>query len=177
MAFSFCDTNLMLLFNSRNDQGINIVWVDQKSNNISTMKTLLLIIFLSTTLVKVSYCQQASLEVTIKNIKNKKGSIRIGLFTNDTDFMKKIAYGKIVKVDGAEVTAVFDDLPAGDYGISIIHDENENGELDTNKMGIPKEGFAFGNNAMGKMGPASFENSKVAVREKSVHQVLNLKYF
>ncbi len=58
-------------------------------------------------------------------------------------------FGKIVKVNGPEVTVVFENLAPGEYGISVVHDENENGDLDKNFVGIPKEGFAFGNNAMG----------------------------
>src|SRR5688572_30333967 len=84
---------------------------------------------------------QNRIEVTVKNIKEKKGSIRVGLFSNENDFLKKAAEGKIVKATAGEVKVVFENLKAGDYAVSVIHDENENGELDTNAIGMPKEGF------------------------------------
>jgi uncharacterized protein (DUF2141 family) len=115
-----------------------------------------------------------SLEVTVKNIKGKKGSILIGIF-KEQDFLKKASYGKIVKPEGAEVTVVFTDIPAGDYAVSVIHDENGNGTLDTNALGIPKEGFAFGNNAMGNFGPPEFSKAKITFN--GTPQVINLKYF
>jgi uncharacterized protein (DUF2141 family) len=120
---------------------------------------------------------QGTLEVTVKNIKGKKGSIMIGLFTTEQDFLKKAVYGKIVKPVGAEVTVVFDNLPSGEYAVSVIHDENGNGELDINALGIPKEGFAFGNNAMGNFGPPAFSEAKIALRETPANQIINMKYF
>jgi uncharacterized protein (DUF2141 family) len=120
---------------------------------------------------------QTTLEVTVKNIKGKKGSIMIGLFTTEQDFLKKAVYGKIVKPDGAEVKVVFENLPAGDYAVSVIHDLNGNGTLDTNALGIPKEGFAFGNNAMGNFGPPAFSDAKIALSRTPANQVINMKYF
>jgi uncharacterized protein (DUF2141 family) len=119
---------------------------------------------------------QADLQVTVKNIKEEKGSIRIGLFTTEKDFLKNATQGKIVKASGKEVTVVFENLKPGDYAVSVIHDENENGELDSNMVGIPKEGFAFGNNAMGTFGPPSFDKAKISLT-KNEKQVVELKYF
>ena len=120
---------------------------------------------------------QAKLEVTVRNIKEAKGTIRVGLFTNENDFLKKAAEGKVVKAKQGELTVVFENLKPGDYAVSVIHDENENGELDSNMVGIPKEGFAFGNNAMGMFGPPSFEKAKVViVKDKSEAQAIDMKY-
>jgi len=123
------------------------------------------------------FAQNASLEVTVKNIKGTKGTIRIGLFTKEADFLKNATKGKVVDANGSEVKVVFEDLPAGDYAVSVIHDENGNEKLDTKAMGIPKEGFAFGNNAMGMFGPPSFDDAKVKLEGKPVQQVITLKYF
>lgn len=120
---------------------------------------------------------QAKLEVTVRNIKEAKGTIRVGLFTNENDFLKKAAEGKVVKAKRGELTVVFENLKPGDYAVSVIHDENENGELDSNMVGIPKEGFAFGNNAMGMFGPPSFEKAKVViVKDKNEVQAIDMKY-
>lgn len=120
---------------------------------------------------------QGNIEVTVRNIDEAKGSIRVGLFTNEDNFLKKAIEGKVVKASGTEVKVVFENLKAGEYAVSVIHDENENGELDTNGIGMPKEGFAFGNNAMGMFGPPSFEKAKVVVDKSPVKQVIELKYF
>lgn len=116
---------------------------------------------------------QKELEVTVKNIKETTGTIRVGLFNNENDFLQKAVEGKVVKASANEVTVVFTNLKAGDYAVSVIHDKNENGKLDSNFMGIPNEPYGFSNNAMGNFGPPSFEKAKVAADTKKT--VINLR--
>ena len=72
---------------------------------------------------------QTSLEIHVNNIKSKKGSIQFALFTTEADYLKNPVEKKIIKSNGNEVTVVFENLQPGDYSLSVIHDENENGEL------------------------------------------------
>jgi uncharacterized protein (DUF2141 family) len=124
-----------------------------------------------------SVIAQGKLEVVVKNIKVEKGTIMVGLFISEDSFLKNATFGKVIKANGTEVHVIFEGIKPGEYGLSIIHDENENGELDTNMMGIPTEGFAFGNNAMGMFGPPSFEKAKLKIEDKkSASQTITLKY-
>ena len=120
---------------------------------------------------------QGRIEVTVTNIKEERGSIRIGLFNNENDFPDKAFAGKIVKVSSNKAKVIFEGLSPGDYAVSVFHDENENEKLDTNFMGIPKEGFAFGNNAMGTFGPPSFQKARVKVDGNTVLQEISLRHF
>jgi uncharacterized protein (DUF2141 family) len=118
---------------------------------------------------------QTKLTVTIDKIKNEKGSIRIGIFDSEDGFLKKPIDGKSVKVAGNHVTVVFDKLKPGTYAVSVIHDENDNAELDTKALGIPKEGVGFSNNVMGKFGPPSFQDASIKLAgEESLN--IDLKY-
>ncbi len=128
------------------------------------------------TLTAAATFAQGNIEVTVKNIEETKGTIRVGLFNNEDDFLKKAVEGKVVKVTATEVKVVFENLSPGEYAVSVIHDVNDNGELDKNGLGIPTEGFAFGNNAMGMFGPPSFDKAKVVVDKAPVRQVIELKY-
>lgn len=141
------------------------------------IKTMKLIIISALLLFSLDVAGQGNIEVVITNIKEKKGHIRVGLFNNEKDFLEKAVEGKVVKVDGETATVRFEGLTNGDYAVSVIHDENSNEELDTNFMGIPKEGFAFGNNAMGTFGPPSFDKAKVSVTNNTIRQEITLKYF
>jgi uncharacterized protein (DUF2141 family) len=120
---------------------------------------------------------QSSLEIHVDNIKSKKGSIRFGLFTSEADYLKNPVEKRVIKSTGKDVTVVFENLQPGDYALSVIHDENENGELDSNAFGIPKEGFGFGNNSLGSFGPPSFEKAKIKIADQDVKQDIKLKYF
>ena len=121
-------------------------------------------------------CAQSTVEITINDVKSNQGELRIGLF-HEKDFLKDIVEGKIVKPMKGSVTVVFENVKPGTYAISVLHDENENGILDRTRLGIPKEGFAFGNNAMGKKGPPTFDQAKIEVGDKPIKQVLKMKYF
>ena len=61
------------------------------------------------------------------------------------------------------VEFIFTGLPAGSYAVAVYHDENGNEELDTNLLGIPREGFAFSGDARGFAGPPSFDDAAVEV--------------
>lgn len=134
----------------------------------------LLIIFLS--FLSAAVTAQSKIEVKVTNIREPKGNILIALFNNEGDFLEKAVQSKTIKADGKTVTILFENLAAGDYAVSVIHDENGNGELDKNFMGIPREGFAFGNNSMGTFGPPAFEKAKVTLDGKPVFQEVELKY-
>ena len=68
------------------------------------------------------------------------------------------------------------DLSPGQYAVSVYHDENGNGELDTNLIGIPSEGYGFGNDASATFGPPSFKAAAVTLGETSAVAALTLNY-
>ena len=124
-----------------------------------------------------AWAQTATLEVQVTNIKSTKGTIRVGLFTTEDNFLKAAVKGKVVPAAVGEITVRFENLEPGVYAVSVIHDENGNGQLDKNIFGIPKEGFAFGNNAMGNFGPPPFSEAKITLdSEDNAQQVINLRY-
>jgi uncharacterized protein (DUF2141 family) len=123
------------------------------------------------------YCYgQGRLELTVKNINGSAGTIRVGLFNNSEDFLKNAIQGRVVKILSKEVKVIFENLPKGEYAVSVIHDANENEKLDTDFLGIPKEGFGFGNNAMGTFGPPDFEKAKIKIQDATVNHDVSLKY-
>ncbi len=63
---------------------------------------------------------------------------------------------KVNQTDGTEARCDFEDFPPGAYAITVIHDENMNGKLDTNWLGIPKEGYGFSNDVKPLRGATPF---------------------
>lgn len=119
---------------------------------------------------------QNSLEVKIDNIKNDNGDILIGLYDDGHNFPRKTTDGKIVKASKDGVTVSFQDLKSGAYAISVLHDENSNKDMDQNKIGIPKEGFGFSNNAKSSFGPPSFDKAKIFLHSKDTLISIDLRY-
>ena len=121
---------------------------------------------------------QNNLEVKIDNIKNDNGDILIGLYSNRQDFPRKVSDGRIVRASKEGVSVAFHDLKPGPYAISVMHDENSNKDMDQNKIGIPKEGFGFSNNARISLGPPSFEKVKFEIQPgtKDTRISIDLRY-
>jgi uncharacterized protein (DUF2141 family) len=55
---------------------------------------------------------------------------------------------------------VFTGIPQGVFAVMVFHDENRNGKLDKNFVGIPKEGYGASNNPAKKMRPPNFDEAK-----------------
>lgn len=100
--------------------------------------------------------------VVLKNFYTDKGVALVDLFSSKEGYPsdKQKAFRRLkCKVRKKTCRVSFDDIPHGIYAVSVIHDENSNGTLDKNWMGIPKEGMGASNKAKGKFGPPSFEDA------------------
>ena len=113
--------------------------------------------------------------VTIKNVKGDAGMIRLAIYNSADQFMKKDIQHAEVKAVNGEAIAVFKNLSAGTYAISVMRDANNNKELDSNMFGIPKEGFGFSNDVMGMFGPPDFKKASFEFSAKT-QIVISLKY-
>jgi len=103
-----------------------------------------------------------TLVITVENVKKNQGKILLAVYADNQNFLSEVTYRSVhqtVHQSGA-VTVEVADLPYGNYAISLYHDENNNGKIDTNFMKIPKEPYGFSNNARGIFGPPSFEESR-----------------
>jgi len=107
------------------------------------MKSILYII--SLIFLLLPQINEHRLAVTVTGLKPLKGDLYLSLHNRpeyfqfaDSAFMKN----KII-VKGESETIFFDNVPEGRYAIAIYHDENMNGQMDANEMGIPREGYGF----------------------------------
>jgi len=111
------------------------------------------------------------LTVEISGIKSDKGSIFIGIYNKEADFLKKRYKGDIVKVTDKKAIAIFKNLEKGEYAVSFFHDINDNKKMDTNFFGIPKEPYGFSNNASGFMGPPKYKKAKFQLTENKTIKI------
>ncbi len=108
-----------------------------------------------------------TLTVEVSNIENNQGQIFIGLYNQADGFSKmdKIyKKGLLSVLDKNTLHYTFTNVPDGDYAVSLFHDENSNNELDTNFIGIPKEGYGFSNNMHPRFRPATFDEAKFTIK-------------
>ncbi len=101
-----------------------------------------------------------SLTINITNIENIQGTLEIGLFNNNERFLEEgQAFKTIsVKVQADSETVVIENLPKGNYAISMYHDKNADGKCNRNFLGIPTEPYGFSNNFRPKFSAPTFED-------------------
>lgn len=92
--------------------------------------------------------QAAELTVVLHDVRAQTGLIKIALVDSQAGWDGQAAPVQATGAppSGGQATFVFKDLKPGAYAVLITHDENGNGQLDTNAMGMPLEGYGFSNN-------------------------------
>jgi len=100
------------------------------------------------------------IHVEISGFRNDKGQVLCAIFDSAADFPKKadkaVARARSA-IAGRHAACEFPGLAPGTYAVSVFQDENSNGKLDTNFMGIPREGVGASNGAKGHLGPPKFD--------------------
>jgi uncharacterized protein (DUF2141 family) len=114
-----------------------------------------------------------NITVEISKLKENKGQVLIGLYNNADNFplVNKAYKGIVIKVETKEIHYTFSDIPAGNYAIAVIHDLNNNSELDKNLFGIPTEGYGFSNNPATRFGMPSFDEVKFHFDDSSTAKI------
>jgi uncharacterized protein (DUF2141 family) len=131
----------------------------------------LLILLLSTMTPSQEQTESYSITVNIENLKSDDGQVLVGLYDSEADWLSTTYMGEVAKISNNSCSVVFKNVPQGIYAVSYIHDANNNGEMDANFMGIPKEDFGCSNNAKGFMGPPKWEDAKFELT-KSIEIVI-----
>jgi uncharacterized protein (DUF2141 family) len=111
------------------------------------------ILFSLFAILHVSSYAQVDVTIEINNLSNNKGKVLLEVYNGD----KKVIARMKGNIEKNSCFISVNDLSPGRYAFRYFHDENDNEKLDTNWMGIPKEGFGFSNNALGTFGPPAFE--------------------
>jgi uncharacterized protein (DUF2141 family) len=107
----------------------------------------------------------APVKITFTRTAGQVGMIYYAVFDRASQFPKgtPVASGS---VSTAKSVATLD-LEPGTYAISAFLDRNGNGQLDTNRLGIPTERFGFSNNPRILTGSPSFNSAAVRVLDQS----------
>jgi uncharacterized protein (DUF2141 family) len=103
-----------------------------------------------------------SIKVKVVGLSNSDGVVRCALFARADGFPRdskkafKVVTSRIAD-DDAECD--FDGISAGNYAVVAYHDENANGKIDSDFLGIAAEGIGISNDAVGHFGPPRFADA------------------
>jgi len=120
------------------------------------------------------------IQVKILDIRNSTGAVACALFEGPEGFPTKYIHSAtnimMIKVQDRQARCDFLDIPPGTYALVVIHDENLNGKLETNSVGLPTEGYGFSNDASALMGAPSFNAASFAYNGRTLELTISLNY-
>ncbi|MFL7904576.1 DUF2141 domain-containing protein [Azospirillum argentinense] len=119
----------------------------------------------------------AALTVTVQGVRNGDGLIVLAVCEEAAYPAGRCAFRVTAPAAEGSVRVTVPDVPPGTYALRAYHDENGNGQLDRNLLGVPREGFGFGNDASVLLAPPSFRDAAVTVGEDGVETALTLRYW
>lgn len=120
----------------------------------------------------------ADLRVEFNGFRNDNGQLMVALFKDMEEFPedRDMAFQKDFLPIAQSTTIEYLNIPYGNYVIMALHDENSDGEMETNLIGIPLEGYGISNNAIGFFGQPVFEEAQVIVSEDEVYIQISMYY-
>lgn len=127
--------------------------------------------FLNLFPMKKEESKTITLTVGFEVTKYNKGSILFALYDSETNYMKSAMHNVKVKVENNKAIIKIENLSKGSYGFSFFHDVNNDGKLNKNFLGIPKEPYGFSNGEKGSFGPPDFEDIKFELKQDTTLNV------
>lgn len=116
-----------------------------------------------------------SFKVKVEGFKNINGKLMVALYDSELTFLNKEFLTDSTQVDNSVKDIAFIVEGNKRYAVAIFHDENDNGVLDKNGLGIPVEPYAFGNNATGWFGPPTFFEASILIENTDTVMVIKLE--
>jgi uncharacterized protein (DUF2141 family) len=130
----------------------------------------------------IAFAKEAcpGIHVVVLNIRNSTGTVACALFKSSkgfpTEYLRSATNIMVIKVHDKKARFDFLDIPPGTYSLVVVHDENMNGKLDTNWLGIPTEGYGFSNNAKALLGAPTYTAAMFLYNGKNLDMTVEMHY-
>ena len=120
-----------------------------------------------------------TIKVDVVGLHSNDGEVYCALYSSADGFpdgFAKAAKTTTAKITNEQAVCELPGVTPGDYAISVFHDENSNGKLDRNFMGMPKEGVGASNDAKGSFGPPKFADARFPYKGGPQELMIHLRY-
>jgi uncharacterized protein (DUF2141 family) len=120
----------------------------------------------------------AVLKVHVEGLRNRRGDLRLGVFDSAAGFPRERGSAMFWRSIGAAADEkTFEvELPPGRYAIVVLHDENSNKKLDTNFIGVPREGHGVSNNPKPKRRAATYREAAFDLDRNGAEVTVSMQY-
>lgn len=120
--------------------------------------------------------EASELSVAISGFRQPHGVALVAVCDSTTYLTAGCPHRVRAPVNGGTANVVLEGLPPGIYAVQAVHDENGNGVLDRNGLGIPEEGYGFSRNPPTLFGPPDFEEAAISIGDGAFGTEINLRY-
>lgn len=103
--------------------------------------------------------EKGSITATVPNVTGTEGNVKFGIYTAETFMKAEPEFSAKAEIEEGKATATFKDIPEGVYAILVMHDKNDNNQMDFDTNGMPLENYGSSGNSM-SYGPPVWEESK-----------------
>ena len=138
------------------------------------------LVFANIPAIAFSQSSCPGIHVKILNIKNSTGTIACALFESPDGFPAEYLHAAtnimVIRIRDKQARCDFEAIAPGTYALAVVHDENMNGKLDTNWLGVPTEGYGFSNDAKTLIGPPSFSAASLPYDGQNLDLTISLHY-
>jgi uncharacterized protein (DUF2141 family) len=121
--------------------------------------------------------QAASVTVTVTGVRDSRGVVRVAICPRADFLHPHCPYFAYSPSETGVVRVTINNVPPGVYAAEAYQDANDNGILDRNWLGLPKEGMGFSNNAPMRFGPPRFDDAAFALGSGASAISFRLRYF
>lgn len=106
------------------------------------------------------------LKITVTGLVPGHGQAIVSLFSEKKQFLRQPLRMTSQPVpDSDRLSVEFEGLEPGIYAVSVVYDEDSDGELDTGMFRIPSEPIGVSNNVRSKFGPPRWKKAKFELEE------------
>lgn len=114
-------------------------------------------------------------EVQVKNLSSTDGTVEVSLFHSAESFLTQPYLQQSGKVaEDGSYTTYFASLPEGEYAVVVVHDANDNGQLDLGFLDFGGEDYGYSNNVRPWFGRPDFDEVKFVVGDTDVTLEIDL---
>jgi uncharacterized protein (DUF2141 family) len=110
--------------------------------------------------------------LVITGINVNQGQIYVKVYSNDRDYRNDISFAVFVLGSASQSIVHSFDILEGEYLIALFQDTNNNGKLDTNFLGFPREPVGLSNYSGGI--PGGFNRQKIPINSNSNRVTINM---
>jgi uncharacterized protein (DUF2141 family) len=114
--------------------------------------------------------------VVVTNLRSDRGRVMGGLYASPEGWLDEhdddASLDCRASIRHGRARCVFHGVPAGSVAFAGMHDEDGDGALDRDALGLPAEGYGFSHDASGTLGPPSFGAAAFA----TTSQVVRIRY-